>query len=77
MDFFGLRLEDIDPETVEKVLEEYPRLGVAKALQDLIVSDLSKKNPQVVAFTWMAEVGRSHPGLMWLEIVPLNRKAIA
>ena len=65
MDFFGLRLEDIDSETVEKVFEEYPRLGATKVLQDLIVSNLSKKNPQVVAFTWMAEVGRSHvPGFV-------------
>lgn len=63
MDFFGLRLEDIDSETVEKVFEAYPRLGATKVLQELIVSDISRKKLQVLAFTWMAEVGRNHiPG---------------
>lgn len=64
VDFFGLRLEDIDSETVEKVFEAYPRLGATKALQELLVSEITKK-PHAAAFTWMADVGRTYiPGFV-------------
>ena len=59
MDAFGLRLEDIPPETVERVLDAYPRLGWNQASLKLFISQVKRK-PQVAAFTWMAEVGRTH-----------------
>lgn len=58
-DVFGMRLEDIDPETVERVIDAYPRLGWNKAVKELIISQIKQK-PQAVAFTWMADVGRCH-----------------
>lgn len=59
MDVFGLRAEDIDPETVDRVVEAYPRLNCNHALMELLVSQVKRK-PQAAAFTWLAEVGRSH-----------------
>ena len=58
-DVFGLQLENIHPETVEKVLDAYPRLGWNKMLMELLISQVKRK-PQAVAFTWMADVGRCH-----------------
>lgn len=59
MDAFGLRAEDIPRETVEKAIEAYPRLGWNKACLELVISQVKRK-PQAAAFTWMAEVGRTH-----------------
>ena len=59
LDVFGLGLEDIPPETVEWVLDAYPRLGWNQACLELIISQVKRK-PQAAAFTWMAEVGRTH-----------------
>lgn len=53
------RLEDLDPETVKRVIELYPRSGCGQALLELIISQVKRK-PQTAAFTWMAEVGRCH-----------------
>jgi len=49
-------LEDLDPETVERVIEVYPRVGCGQALLKLIISQVKRK-PKSAAFTWMAEVG--------------------
>jgi hypothetical protein len=59
MDAFGLRAEDIPQETVEKAIEAYPRLGWNRACLELVISQVKRK-PQAAAFTWMAEVGRTH-----------------
>ena len=59
MDVGGLGLEDLDPETVERVIEVYPRVGCGQALLGLIISQVKRK-PKSAAFTWMAEVGRCH-----------------
>ena len=59
MDVGGLGIEDLDPETVERVIEMYPRVGCGQALLDLIISQVKRK-PKPAAFTWMAEVGRCH-----------------
>jgi HD domain len=59
MDAFGLRLQDITPESVEKILEAYPRLGFNQSVTDLFIENIKGK-PHVAAFTWLAEVGRKH-----------------
>jgi len=56
IDVGGLGLEDLDPETVERVIEVYPRVGCGQALLKLIISQVKRK-PKSAAFTWMAEVG--------------------
>lgn len=56
-DVLGMRLSDISPETVERVIEAYPRLGFNTAMTELLVSQVKRK-PHTVAFTWLAEVGR-------------------
>jgi len=57
-DVLGVRIADIPPETVEQVLDTYPRLGFKAAMTKLLVSQVKRK-PQSAAFTWLAEVGRS------------------
>ncbi len=59
VDVAGMRLQDIAPETVERIIDAYPRLSCGKALMELIISQIKRK-PQAVAFTWMADVGRCH-----------------
>lgn len=59
VDVFGLRAEDIIPETVERIIDAYPRLGLNNALTELFISQVKRK-PQVVPFTWLAEVGRCY-----------------
>jgi hypothetical protein len=59
MDVGGFRLQDLSRETVEKVLEAYPRLNCGQALLELIISQIKRK-PQAIAFTWMSEIGRGH-----------------
>ncbi|HEY9846232.1 MAG TPA: HD domain-containing protein [Candidatus Caenarcaniphilales bacterium] len=59
LDVFGLQAEAIAPETLERVIDAYPRQGFNKALTELLVSQVKRK-PQVVPFTWLAEVGRCH-----------------
>ncbi|MEI2579921.1 HD domain-containing protein [Scytonema sp. PRP1] len=56
-DVLGLRISDISSETVEQVIEAYPRLGFKIAMTELLVSQIKRK-PQTAAFTWLAEVGR-------------------
>lgn len=58
-DLIGIGIEAIDPEIIERVIEAYPRLGCNKAIMKLILSQIKRK-PKAAAFTWMAEVGRSH-----------------
>ena len=55
-DVLGMRISDIAPETVEQVIDEYPRLGFNQAMTELLASQVKRK-PQA-AFTWLAEVGR-------------------
>lgn len=59
MDVFGLRLQDITPESLEKILDSYPRLGFNQSVTELFIENIKLK-PQVTAFTWLAEVGRKH-----------------
>ena len=56
-DVLGMGVSDISPETVEQVIEAYPRLGFNRAITELLVSQVKRK-PQTAAFTWLAEVGR-------------------
>lgn len=56
-DVLGLRLSDLSPETVEQILDAYPRLGFNQAMTELLVSQVKRK-PHTAAFTWLAEVGR-------------------
>jgi len=46
-------------ETVERVIEVYPRVGCGQALLKLIISQVKRK-PKSAAFTWMAEDGGCH-----------------
>ncbi|MDZ8261885.1 HD domain-containing protein [Nostoc sp. ChiQUE01b] len=57
-DVLGIRMADILPETVEQVLDAYPRFGFNAAMTELLVSQVKRK-PHTTAFTWLAEVGRS------------------
>ncbi|MBV9387094.1 MAG: HD domain-containing protein [Chroococcidiopsidaceae cyanobacterium CP_BM_ER_R8_30] len=59
MDVGGFRQEDLEPEVVEQVLDVYPRLDCGPAILELILAQVKRK-PQVVAFTWMSEIGRCH-----------------
>ncbi len=59
MDVFGLRMEDIAPEKVERIIEVYPRLESNKGLTELLVSQVKRK-PLSAAFTWLVEVGRCY-----------------
>jgi hypothetical protein len=58
-DVIGMRLQDISPETVERIIDAYPRLGFGKAFMELLISQVKRK-PQTAAFTWLTDVGRSH-----------------
>jgi hypothetical protein len=57
-DVLGIRIADIPSETVEQVIAAYPRLDFNTAMTGLLVSHINQK-PQTIAFTWLAEVGRS------------------
>ena len=59
MDVGGLRLQDLEPEIVEWVIDTYPRLDCGQAILELILAQIKRK-PQAVAFTWMSEIGRCH-----------------
>jgi hypothetical protein len=56
-DLLGMRICDITPETVEQILDAYPRLGFNQQITQLMVSQVKRK-PQTATFTWLAEVGR-------------------
>lgn len=58
-DLFGMGLEDIAPETIEKVIDSYSRLGCNKVAMELIISQIKQK-PQAAALTWMADFGKCH-----------------
>ena len=58
-DIMGMGLEDIDPEIIERVIDNYSRLGCNRAFMELIISQVKQK-PQTAAFTWMADVGKCH-----------------
>lgn len=57
LDIFGIGVDVLSAEVVHQIFEEYPRLGLTDALTQLLVSQINH-NPQVVPFTWLAEVGR-------------------
>jgi hypothetical protein len=59
MDVSGFRLQDLPRETVEQILDAYPRLNCGQALLELILTQIKRK-PQAIAFTWMSEIGRCH-----------------
>lgn len=56
-DVLGMRIPDISSETVEQIIETYPRLGLNTGLTELLVSQVKRK-PQTAMFTWLAEIGR-------------------
>lgn len=58
-DLFGMGLEDIEPEAVERVIDAYSRLGCNSLVMESIISQIKQK-PQAAALTWMADVGRCH-----------------
>ncbi len=58
-DLFGIGLEDIAPETIERVIDAYSRLGLNRSAMESIISQIKQK-PQFAALTWMADVGRCH-----------------
>ena len=58
-DTSGRRIKEFDAESVQKILDAYPRLGFKKESIELLLGYV-KKNPQVVPFTWMSDVARSH-----------------
>lgn len=62
MDIGGFGAEQLDPEVVEKILADWPRLGWDRVLPKLISAELRRKGPRPYVFTWLAEAGR--------EIVP-------
>jgi hypothetical protein len=70
-----MRISDISSETVDQVIDAYPRLGFNRAISELLVSQVKRK-PQVAAFTWLAEVWRScvygFSSLNWNEIIALS-----
>jgi hypothetical protein len=57
VDLLGMRISDIAPETVEQILDAYPRLSFNQQITQLMVSQVKRK-PQTAIFTWLAEVGR-------------------
>lgn len=57
-DVLGVRVDDIPPETVEQMIDAYPRLGFNVAITELLVSQIKRK-PQTATFNWLSEVGRS------------------
>ncbi|AGY59732.1 HD domain-containing protein [Gloeobacter kilaueensis] len=65
MDVFGLGLEELDPQAVERVLQAHPRLDLATTLSELFVAQIRRK-PHTVPFTWMTEVARCRvPGFTY------------
>jgi HD domain len=74
-DGLGMRISDIASETVEQVIEAYPRLGFNRAITELLAAQVKRK-PQAAAFTWLTEVGRScvhgFISLSWNEIIALS-----
>lgn len=57
-DVLGMRIADLPSEIVEQVVATYPRLSFNLAMTELLVLQVKRK-PQMAAFTWLAEVGRS------------------
>ena len=58
-DILGMGLEDIEPEIIERVIDNYSRLGCNQGVMELIISQVKQK-PQTAAFTWMADIGKRH-----------------
>lgn len=58
VDVFGFGVEALDSDLVHQIFETYPRLNLENAITELLVHQVKSK-PQVVPFTWLAEVGRS------------------
>ena len=58
-DILGVGLENINPEVIEKVIDNYSRLGCNKGVIELIISQVKQK-PQTAVFTWMADIGKRH-----------------
>ncbi|MBW4445104.1 MAG: HD domain-containing protein [Plectolyngbya sp. WJT66-NPBG17] len=56
-DLLGMRISDITPETVERILDAYPRLSFNQQITQLMVSQVERK-PQAATFTWLTEVDR-------------------
>jgi hypothetical protein len=56
-DLIGMRISDITPETVEQIVDAYPRLSFNQQITQLMVSQVKRK-PQTAIFTWLTEVGR-------------------
>lgn len=57
LDIFGMGLDSLSADFVHRVFEDYPRGDLNGALTELFVGQIERK-PQVVPFTWLAEVGR-------------------
>lgn len=58
LDVFGMGADELSADMVHQVFETYPRLGLTDSMTRLLVKQVKRK-PQVVPFTWLAEVGRS------------------
>ncbi|MEO1393715.1 MAG: HD domain-containing protein [Cyanobacteria bacterium J06634_5] len=57
LDIFGRGVEALSADTVHQIFETYPRLNLSDALTELFIYQIEQK-PEVVPFTWLAEVGR-------------------
>jgi HD domain len=57
LDVFGMDVEALEAEFVQQVFEDYPRLGFTPLLTERLIDQIQRK-PDVVPFTWLAEVGR-------------------
>lgn len=72
VDVFGLRFDEIPPSVVEQTLATCPHLDFKNAMAQALLSQVQRK-PQLAAFTWMAEFGRSYlpefAGLDWKAMI--------
>jgi hypothetical protein len=58
LDVFGMGANELSADIVHQVFETHPRLELADSITQLLVEQVKRK-PQVVPFTWLAEIGRS------------------
>jgi hypothetical protein len=58
LDFLGLGIDQIPPQSIEEILTSYPRLNFKSAFRDLLVEHC-RRNPAAQILAWTDEVART------------------
>ena len=58
-DVLGLRVDEISPEIVEAVVEQYPRLGLKTSFQEAL-AEVVRRKPHTALGTGLVDIGNRH-----------------